>query len=503
MSSSPSPTSPPERSPRDPGRPLRVCVVAEFYPRADDPVLGVWAHRQAVAARDAGADVRVLVLHRPVPPRATHPRDAVRTLRRMRAQPRRTTLDGIPVEYVRFHSPPRERSYGSWGRWAARPLRRALLRLRREFPFDVIHAHNAVPAGDAVQRACAARGLAGVPLVVSVHGGDVYYTARRSTTGESAVRRAFGTSALVLANSAGTADRCLELGAERTRVVRLGTDLPDADAVDRWRSGRSWIVPPDGDGDDGPAAPRRARGRWGHGPLLRAATTEIPEPRLVTLAHVVPRKRHEDVIRALWVLRERHPRARYRIIGDGPQRPALARLATQLGVDDRIEWRGQLPHGEAMEAAREADLFVMPSVDEAFGVAYVEAMASAMPVVAAMGEPGPQEIAAVGEGIVLVPPGDVSALADAIDALLTDPARRRALGAAARRTVAESFTWERCGRQTLRAYVGVVDGGQSDLARAGGAAVARADPAARGGVVEAPSGGPNQAISRPAGPEGG
>jgi redox-sensitive bicupin YhaK (pirin superfamily) len=41
---------------------VRVAVVAEYYPRAADPVLGVWAHRQALAARDAGADVRVLVL---------------------------------------------------------------------------------------------------------------------------------------------------------------------------------------------------------------------------------------------------------------------------------------------------------------------------------------------------------------------------------------------------------------------------------------------------------
>src|SRR6201985_3537672 len=55
---------------------MRVVVVAEYYPRASDPVLGVWAHRQALAARDAGADVRVLVLHRPVPPRATRLRDA-------------------------------------------------------------------------------------------------------------------------------------------------------------------------------------------------------------------------------------------------------------------------------------------------------------------------------------------------------------------------------------------------------------------------------------------
>lgn len=50
---------------------MKVLVVSEFYPRADDPVLGVWAHRQAQAAIAAGAELRVLVLHRIVPPRAT------------------------------------------------------------------------------------------------------------------------------------------------------------------------------------------------------------------------------------------------------------------------------------------------------------------------------------------------------------------------------------------------------------------------------------------------
>ena len=47
---------------------MNVCVVAEYYPRRRDPVLGVWAHLQALAARDAGAEVRVLALERPVPP---------------------------------------------------------------------------------------------------------------------------------------------------------------------------------------------------------------------------------------------------------------------------------------------------------------------------------------------------------------------------------------------------------------------------------------------------
>src|SRR4051812_16216580 len=125
---------------------VRVAVVAEYYPRAADPVLGVWAHRQALAARDAGADVRVLVLHRPVPSRAAlrERRGLLEPLR----QPLRTELDGIAVTYVPFLAPPRPRTYQHWGAWAAPSLKLAL----RRIDVDLVHAHYAAPAGDAVRR---------------------------------------------------------------------------------------------------------------------------------------------------------------------------------------------------------------------------------------------------------------------------------------------------------------------------------------------------------------
>jgi glycosyltransferase involved in cell wall biosynthesis len=385
---------------------VKVAVVTEYYPRAHDPVLGVWAHRQALAARDAGADVRVVVLHRPIPPLSTAPRDAVREARRLLRQPRRATLDGIEVEYVRFVSPPRPRAYGSWGAWAAPSLAVALRRLRRRFPFDVVHAHNAVPAADAVLRA-----RIGAPLVVSVHGSDVFHTAPNHEDGRAAVERAFASARLVLANSAGIERACRRLGAERTRVVRLGTDLPSAPA---------------------------SQGRG--------------SPVLVTVAHLVARKRHADVVRALWTLRHRHPTLRYLVIGDGPEREPLRRLAAELGVGDRVELAGQLPHDEALRRAREGSAFVMPSVDEAFGVAYVEAMAACMPAIGCRGEPGPEEIARAGDGMLLVAPGDVEALAAAIDGLVADRGGLRSLGARARATVESAFTWDRCGRETVRAY---------------------------------------------------
>jgi teichuronic acid biosynthesis glycosyltransferase TuaC len=371
---------------------VRALVVAEFYPRAHDPVLGIWAHRQAVAARDAGADVRVAVLYRPIPPKA-QPGALGRYLR----QPPRAKLDDITIDYVPFVSPPRGGSYGRWGAWAA-PSLAAYLHARRR-TFDLVHAHNAIPAGDAVRRA-----RVGKPLVVSVHGGDVFFTAPRH--GEAGVRRVFEAARLVLANSQGIAERAAALGAGETRVVHLGADIPER-------------------------LPKR-------------------DPHtVVTLGHLVARKRHADVIRALWTLRERLA-LRYLVIGDGPERAALEQLARGLEVD--VEFAGQLPHEQALERARGCALMALPSTDEAFGVAYVEAMAARIPAIGCLGEPGPEEIARCGEGIRLVPPGDVEALATQLHAMLAEPQYLADLGEQAQRTVAEHFTWQACGAATVAAY---------------------------------------------------
>ena len=363
---------------------MRVAVVAEFYPRAEDPVLGVWAHRQAVAARDAGADVEVFVLHRLVPSKADAAGGrALASLRAKLRQPRETELDGLRVHYLPFVSPPRGMSYGHWGAWAAPVLKRALERAS----FDLVHAHNAVPAGEAARRA-------GAPYVVSVHGGDVFHTVKKWP---KPVQRGLSAARLVLANSSGTAELAKRAGARDPRVVRLGTDVPP-DVV-------------------------RGDGRT-----------------VVTLAHLVARKRHDEVIRALAALGE----VRYEVIGDGPERGRLEQLARDLEVP--TTWHGQLPNDEALRVARRCDVFAMPSTDEAFGVAYVEAMAGGLPAVGRAGEPGPEEIARLGGGLLLTGGDDLPAV---IDRALHE---RDALGAAARATVEKHFTWERCGRETVAAY---------------------------------------------------
>jgi len=138
----------------------------------------------------------------------------------------------------------------------------------------------------------------------------------------------------------------------------------------------------------------------------------------------------------------------------GPGRAPRARRAAELGLAANVTFAGQLEHRRALEELATCHLFAMPGVEEPFGVAFVEAMAAGLPAIGARGEGGPEDIAAAGDGMLLVPPDDHRALARAIaDLFAGDPEE---LGRAARATAERCFTWDRCGRETVAAYESVL-----------------------------------------------
>jgi glycosyltransferase involved in cell wall biosynthesis len=400
---------------------VNVSVVAEYYPRPSNPGLGIWAHRQTRAVRELGVDARALALERPLPSmnafrslvrgRPGPLRDWVRTVRK---PPSDIVMDGVPVRYVRFISPPRPLSYASWGAWAARPVGRALDELDGKWPVDLVHAHYAVPAGDAALRWIHRRGR--LPFVVSVHGGDLFYTAARSDRGKRVVSKVLGAAGAVLVNSDLTRTGVVELGVspERVHIVYPGADLRE------------------------PSGDRHA------------------DPTLVTVANLEEHKSQADVIRALATLRDRYPTLRYVLVGGGPDRPELEALAQSLGVGDRIRFTGALPHEQAMDELARCHIHVMPSRIDGFGVAHVEAMAAGLPTIGGAGT-GAEDIAGTGGGAFLVRPGDSSELVRTLDELLRDDARRERLGEEARRTVAERFSWETGGKLTADIYRSVME----------------------------------------------
>ena len=229
---------------------VRVVVVAEYYPRAADPVLGVWAHRQALAARDAGADVRVLVLHRPVPPRAALRSRDPRALAAPLRQPLRTELDGLRVDYVPFVAPPRPRSYGSWGAWAAPVAGARAARAAAAVPVRP----RARPLRGPGRRRRAAR--AGRRAGRRLRARRRRAGRRRSARAPAPARCAPGwrTRGSCWRTPRGSRSAAATSGARRTEVVHLGTDLPEL-AEHRARHARDRRPP------RRPQAPRRRAAR--------------------------------------------------------------------------------------------------------------------------------------------------------------------------------------------------------------------------------------------------
>lgn len=161
-------------------------------------------------------------------------------------------------------------------------------------------------------------------------------------------------------------------------------------------------------------------------------------PRLVVaLGRLVPYKGFDVLIEAFTAVQ-----GRLVIIGEGPERDRLAARIGALGLGGRVELAGRLAAPAVRRLLHAARVFAFPSVSaaESFGIAQLEAMAAGLPVVNTALPTAVPWVARDGEEGLTVPPGDPGALAVAISALLEDPARAQALGAAGRARVAAVFT---------------------------------------------------------------
>jgi phosphatidylinositol alpha-1,6-mannosyltransferase len=135
-------------------------------------------------------------------------------------------------------------------------------------------------------------------------------------------------------------------------------------------------------------------------------------------------KGHDRVIRSLSRIRVNHPEAIYIIVGDGDDRPRLEALAEEVRVQEQVHFAGPVPAKELPDYYRLADLLVMPSTGEGFGIVFLEAMASGVDVI---GGNSDGSVDALCDGVLgtLVDPDNCEELASAISAGLERPARNR------------------------------------------------------------------------------
>lgn len=178
--------------------------------------------------------------------------------------------------------------------------------------------------------------------------------------------------------------------------------------------------------------------RPGREPCHRSTLAPGGEKIVMHVSNFRPVKRVTDVVSTFARIRERVP-ARLVMVGDGPDRPRAERRARELGVRDDVVFLGK--HQSVEELVACADLFLLPSETESFGLAALEAMACGAPVVASR-TGGLPEVIDDGETGFLLEVGDVGAMAEAGIRLLTDEALHEQIAAAGRRAAETRFSAE-------------------------------------------------------------
>ena len=181
-----------------------------------------------------------------------------------------------------------------------------------------------------------------------------------------------------------------------------------------------------------------------------SAANTVERPTVLSVAHQYRRKGTATLLLAMQAVLKAHPNALLLIIGGGPELPRLRRLSRKLGLEPAVTFRGEVNEDDEVRAAFfDADLFCLPSLQEGFGIVFVEAMAAGLPIVAARSGAVP-EIVEHEETGLLVPPGDARSLADALTKLLADQGARARMGAAGVRK-AKAYDLELLGRRFLAA----------------------------------------------------
>jgi colanic acid/amylovoran biosynthesis glycosyltransferase len=160
--------------------------------------------------------------------------------------------------------------------------------------------------------------------------------------------------------------------------------------------------------------------------------------RVLCVARLVRHKGHATLLRALAALARDGLQLEATLVGEGPERGELERLAAELGIGGQVRFAGPLGQDELPAVYRDHDVFCLPTLSEAVGVVNMEAMACGLPVVSSelMGVP---ELIEDGTNGLLVTPGREGELAAALRRLAEDPGLRTRMGMAGRRTVEERF----------------------------------------------------------------
>jgi len=376
---------------------------------------GIFVHEQVKALVKLGLEVKVIS---PMP-WAPFPLNQVNEKWKRYSQiEEKTTIDGIEVFYTRYLNLPKSMLFEYYGSFFYAGMKKLIQNLYKTFPFDIIHAHVALPDGAA---AIKIKEQVNIPLLVTVHGQDLQHTIYRNKKSKDVIASVFQ-----------QADKIILVSHKLKKLAEK--EIGPSDKYEVIHNGINLEEIPNQKIED---------------------TNRTKERIIMSVSNLYPSKGIDLNLHAISKLYKKYPDIKYWIVGDGPERSRLEALSKDLGIEANVQFIGRLPHKEALETMQKCEIFSLPSWKEGFGVVYIEAMEFGKPVIGVQGE-GIEDVIQHGKTGLLVKPKNVQSLVEAIDDLLANPSKEKVIGQNAKEMVYGEMTWDRNAQKTVSLYKAVI-----------------------------------------------
>ncbi|MBP1915424.1 glycosyltransferase involved in cell wall biosynthesis [Lederbergia galactosidilyticus] len=390
---------------------MNILVISHMYPSSQKPVNGVFVHEQVKAIVKKGHNVRVIS---PIPYVPFFLDKISMKWKKYKLTKPQEIVEGIPVYYPTYIAIPRNLNFQTSGVRMYSGFKQVVEKIYKEFEFDLIHSHVALPDGYAAMMVAEKYAK---PLVVTIHGQDFQQTIHKNNKCKNAIEKVLQ-----------AADKTTLVSGKLNRIRKNAFPVLQDDNFSVINNGVSDFFIEES--------------------VERKLKTEIT---LLSVSNLIETKGIDLNIKALSKIVKHYPKIRYNIIGDGPQKPELVSLAKNLNLENNIFFLGTQSRQDVKKNMLEADVFILPSWNEAFGVVYIEAMATGLPVIGCKGE-GIEDIVEDGKEGYLIDPKNVSELSEKILFLVSDLNIRQKLGENARNKVKASFTWSHKAMELTELY---------------------------------------------------
>ena len=380
---------------------MHILTLTPFYPTAEDDASGCFIAESVGELERQGVESSVIAVH---PMHRSHPGPDPKA---------------PPATWKKYFCLPGNPGLSSAGRLLHAALKSHVRQVHAQQPVSLIHAHAALPCGQAAM--LLAKDL-GIPFVVTVHGLDAFF--------KHQVPGWFGRRCSeVCADVYGSAARVICISEQVARRVREGLGVAANISVVYNGVDSSLFSPA----------------------LSPAGGASLSNNVILSVGNLIPIKGHELLLRSVAAITRTHPKVQCRIIGDGSERVRLQELARQLRIEDRVYFLGRKPRTQVAAAMRECALFALPSWYEGLGGVYLEAMSAERPAIACRGQ-GIEEVIRHGENGWLIEPKNIADLTTALHLLLSDHPLREKLGRNGRQTILQGYTLTHQARRLLSIY---------------------------------------------------